>query len=92
VQVIGPPDDFQRQLRLELGCGPGDEFAGVTAVGPGQLDGGERLAQVPQQWLGSVAILGAGSGDQDGQQQAERIDGEVPLGPVDLLPVMPDPA
>jgi hypothetical protein len=51
VQVIGPADDFQRQLRLELARGPGDELSGVAAVGPGELDRGEGAADVPQQGL-----------------------------------------
>jgi hypothetical protein len=29
---------------------------------------------------------------QYGQQQADRVDGDVPLAAVDLLPVMPTPA
>ena len=57
VQVIGPSDDFQLQFRLEHAGGPGDEFPGVAAVGPGQPDGGEGAAQVPQQRPGSVAVL-----------------------------------
>src|SRR6185503_20023390 len=85
VQVIGPPDDFQCQLRLELARGPGDELAGVAAVGPGQLDRGEGPPQVPQQRPGGVAVLHRRGGDQHGEQQADRVDGEVPLGPVDLL-------
>ena len=85
VQVIGPLDDFQRQLRLELGLGPGDELAGVSAVGPGEPDRGECFPQVPQQRPGSVAVLDAGGGDQHGQQQPDGVDSDVPLAAVDLL-------
>ena len=45
VQVIGPPDDLHREL--ERGLGPGDQLAGVAAVGPGKADRGEGPAQVP---------------------------------------------
>jgi len=52
MQVIGAPDDGQGEL--ERGLGPGDQLAGVDAVGPGKPDLGERLAQVPQQRPGRV--------------------------------------
>src|SRR5438477_171774 len=57
MQVIGPLHDFDRQAKLALG--PGDELAGVSAVGPGELDARERLAQVPQQRPGPVTVLDA---------------------------------
>jgi hypothetical protein len=71
--------DFQRQLRLELAGGPGDELAGVAAVGPGQLDRREGPPQVPQQRPGGVAVLHGRGGDQRGEPQADRVDGEVPM-------------
>ena len=53
VQVIGSPDDLQRELRLELGRGPGDELSSVAAVGRagsrGGRDGAERLAGIVPQ-------------------------------------------
>jgi hypothetical protein len=92
VQVIRPFHDLQRQLRLELGLGPGDELAGVSAVGPGELDLGECLPQVPQQGPGTVAVLDPGCGDQHGQQQPDRVYGHVPLAAVDLLARVVAPA
>ena len=83
MQVIGALDDLEGEL--EAGFGPGDELAGVAAVGPGQLHRGEGAAQVPQQRPGGVAVLDAGGGDQHGQQQPDRVDGDVPLAAVDLL-------
>jgi hypothetical protein len=83
MQVIGPLHDLHCQAELVLG--PGDELAGVAAVSPGELDPGERLAQVPQQRPGAVAVLDACRGDQDGQQQPDRVHGDVPLAAVDLL-------
>jgi hypothetical protein len=47
VQVTGAEDDLEGEL--ERGLGPGDELAGVDAVGSGEPDRGERLPQVPQQ-------------------------------------------
>src|SRR6266487_4805740 len=55
VQVIGAFHDLQGQP--QPGLGPGDRLPGVAAVGPGELDGGERAAQVPQQRFRGVAVL-----------------------------------
>jgi hypothetical protein len=54
VQVIGSPDDLQRELRLELGRGPGDELSSVAAVGRAEItaadrDGAEGLAGIVPQ-------------------------------------------
>ena len=89
VQIIGPFHDLQGQA--QAGLGPGDQLPGVAAIGPGELDRGEGPPQVPQQRPGGVAVLDGRGGDQDGQQQAERIDGDVPLGSIDLLGVIPVP-
>ena len=43
------------------------ELAGVDAVGPGQPDRGERLAQVPQRRVCRVAVLRCRGGDKHGQ-------------------------
>jgi len=76
VQVTGAIDNLQGER--ERGLGPG-ELACLAAFGPGELDLGEGLAQVPQQGPGRVAVLHAGRGDQHGQQQAQDVDGDVPL-------------
>jgi hypothetical protein len=77
VQVIGTLHGLEGEL--ERGPGPGDELARVAAVGPGKPDLGKRLLHVPQQRPGGVAVLDAGGGDQDGQQQARDVNGDVPL-------------
>jgi hypothetical protein len=43
VQVTGPPDDFEGEL--ERFPGPGDELAGVAAVGPGEPDLGDAFSR-----------------------------------------------
>jgi hypothetical protein len=52
----------------------------------GEPDPGECLLQVLQQRFYRVSVLDAGCRDQDGQQQADGVDGDVPLAAVDLLP------
>ena len=44
--------------------------------------------QPGQQRLCAVAVEYRGGGDQHGQQQTERVDGDMPSGPVDLLPAV----
>ena len=55
VQVIVAADDLEGEL--ERGGGPGDQFPGADAVGPGQPDRGERLAQVPMSSCAACSSL-----------------------------------
>ena len=71
---------------------PAHQAPGVAAVGPDQGDRGEPLAQHRQQRAGPVTVLHAGRGDHHGQQQAQGVDREVPLPPVDLLAAIETPA
>ena len=41
---------------------------------------------VPEQEWGRHAIIKPGTGNENGQQQAQRIDQQMPLAPVNLLP------
>ena len=75
------------------GGGPGDQLAGgVSGVGPDQQDLRAGAVEVPQQRPGAVAVLDAGGGDHHGQQQPDRVHGDVPFAAVDLLRVVPAPA
>lgn len=58
----------------------------MAAVGPDQCDGGEPLPQQRQQWVGAVAVLDAGRGDEYREQQPESVDRDVPLPAVIYLP------
>ena len=87
MQVIGAPDDFQDHPKR--GGDPGDEFAGVAAVGPGEFHAGKRAPQVPQQRFGAVAVLGAGGGDHDRQQQPGGVNGDVAFAAVYFLALVP---
>ena len=62
VQVIGAFDDLQGAV--QRAGGPGDQLAGVAAVGPDQGDGAEPGGQAPQQRAGAAAVLDRG-GDHD---------------------------
>jgi len=60
-QVTGALDDLHPAV--ERVPGPGDELAGVAAVGPYQGDGAEVGGQPPQQRAGPVAVLHGCGGD-----------------------------
>jgi hypothetical protein len=57
--------------------------------GPGEADAAAGPVQVPQQRLGGVAVLHRCGGDDDGEQQAGGVDGDVAFAAVDLLGVVP---
>src|SRR5439155_27287586 len=75
-------DDLQGHLQAG---GPGGQGAGVSGIGPDQPDTPAGAVGVPQQWPGGVTVLGAGGGDQDFQQQAAGVDGDVAFAAVDLM-------
>ena len=58
---------------------------GVTAVADDALDEGEAPPGLTQQRLPAIAVLDVGGVDVHIQQQAERVDEDVPLSPKDLL-------
>lgn len=87
-------DDEAMQLGafhdLELPtAGPGDGGGHfrplVTAIGEDRLDEREQAAGPAQQQIGAVAILHVGRVDHDVQEQAERVDENVPFAARDLL-------
>jgi hypothetical protein len=59
-------DDLDRQGKDLLG--PDDQLAGVAGISPDQPDGRQVVTKAPQQPPATVAVLGAGRGDQDLQQ------------------------
>lgn len=63
-----------------------DELAGVGGVGPdlGDLRLGE--AQAPEKFASGVPVGHVGGCHRDHHGQAERVDGDVSLASVDLLP------
>jgi hypothetical protein len=76
-------DDLDRDCQ-DLG-GPGDQFAGVAGIGPDQPDGWQVAAEAPPQPPAAIAVLGAGRGDQDLQQQPTGVHRQVAVAAVDLL-------
>src|SRR5579871_3964915 len=70
---------------LELLPDPEDQLAGVTAIGPNELNRAIGLKKRCQQALSRIPILDVGAGDHYDQHQAQRVDDQVTLGTVDLL-------
>jgi hypothetical protein len=81
VQVVRPPDDLDGHLQPPRR--PGQQLAGVAAVGP--ADAAAGAFEVPEQRPGGVAVLDRSGGDQDLQQQAGGADGDVPFAAVTSL-------
>jgi len=81
--VVAAFDDLQ--IPAEFAACRLDELPGVAAIG---LDFFQtRLASCGSEHeLRSIAILHAGCGDRNGDQQAERVDQGVSLAAFDLLP------
>ena len=81
---LGPFDDLQLP-----GAGLGDDGRHlrslVCGVGEDALDEGEQATGSTQQQISAVAILHRGRMDHDVQEQAKRIDENVPLATRDLL-------
>jgi hypothetical protein len=89
VQGIGPFDDLDGQV--QPGGRPREQLPGVAAVGPGPADAAAGAREVEQQRPGGVAVLDRCGRDQDFQQQAGGVDGDVAFAAVDLLGVVPAP-
>ena len=78
-------DDLQGP-GADLGDGSGQRRSLVAGVGEDALDEGEEAARAPiEDEPRAIAILHIGRMDDDGQQEAERVDEDVPLAARDLL-------
>jgi hypothetical protein len=81
---VGALDDLERPV-----AGRGDEARGlrplIAGVGEDALDERESLARPAQKGADAVAVLDLGGVDLDAQQEAERVDENVPLAAGDLL-------
>ena len=68
------------------GDGGGERCALVAGIGEDTLDEGEESARAPiEDEPRTIAILHVGGVDDDVQQEAERVDEDVPLAARDLL-------
>ena len=83
--LAGPADDFQAPTP-----GPGDGARGrstlVGTIGEDHLHEREQPASGAQQRDGAVTVLDVGGMDRGVQQEAERVDQDVPLLAGDLFP------
>lgn len=59
--------------------------SGVSAVSEDTLDEREQSSRLAQQMEGAVAVLNIGRMNDDVQQEAQRVDQDVPLATFDLL-------
>lgn len=72
--------------RASLCSRRGDLRAPIAGIGEDTLDEGEQAARTAiEDQAGAIAILDVGRMDDNVQQEAERVDEDVPLAPFDLL-------
>jgi hypothetical protein len=82
---FGALDDFERP-GAGFGDGRGQGSALVAGVGEDALDEGEEVSRAAvEDEPGAVAVLDVGRMDDDVQQEAERVDEDVPFAARDLL-------
>ena len=81
--IIATFDDLQNPVS-ERSC-PFDQFAGIAAVRPDQLQASIPPTKLAQHQLGAVAILNVAGMNNDSQNQSHRVNDNMPLATVDLL-------
>jgi hypothetical protein len=75
-------------LQLPSACAPDDHshfYSRVSAISKDALDKWEQPPRPVQQVEGTVAVLNISGMNDDVQQQAQRVDQDVPLATFDLL-------
>ena len=87
----GPLDDPTLRQRHEAMLVAATNDLQAPGAGPRHggghqsLDEGEQATGLRQHGLGAIAVLDVGRVDDDAQQQAERVDEDVPFAPEHLL-------
>jgi len=76
---------YNLQHPTAYGLRPFDEFTRIPSVCPNELQSRVLPTEFAKHELGTVAILNVGSMDDHGQDQAQGIDDQVPLAPLDFL-------
>jgi hypothetical protein len=64
---------------------PRDQLAGIGLIGPDHPQTRELVPEECQHGFGTVTILHTRRGNDDGQDQSERVDEEMPLAAFDLF-------
>jgi hypothetical protein len=64
---------------------PVHEASGIPAVGEDEFQSPESSSQALHQQLAAIAVLDVGGVHDQGQDQAQRVDQQMPLAPLDFL-------
>jgi len=81
---LGALDDLEGP-RTGVGGGLGGPRPLIAGVGEDPLDEREGATRLAQNLVHAIAILDVGGVDDDTQEEAERVDEDVPLAPRNLL-------
>jgi hypothetical protein len=71
---------------------PGYQLAGLGLIGPDHAQARKFVPEDRKDGLRTVTVLHPGRGDDDGQEQPERVDEEMALAPLDLFVGIKAPA
>jgi hypothetical protein len=86
VRLIRAFDDLQlNAASVAQSSDPREKLAGVASIGPDTAQAQERVREHAKQQLRAIAILDIGGVNDDGDQQPERVDEQVPLASTDFL-------
>jgi len=84
--IIGSSDDFKiNPLVAAQSSDPLDQFSTIARIGPNLAKSGETMSQWRQEQFSSITVLNSGRVDHDQQDQADRVDQDMPFAPKDLL-------
>ena len=64
---------------------PVDKLAGITAIGPDDLQAPPSRTQLPDQQLAAVTVLDVGRVNDQREDQAERVNDDMALAPLGFL-------
>ena len=81
---LGALDDLKGP-RTGVGGGLGGPRPLIAGIGEDAFDEREGATCLAQNLVHAIAILDVGGMDDDAQEEAERVDEDVPLAPRDLL-------
>src|SRR5215510_4830247 len=78
--IIGSSDNFNiHPLMAAQSADPLDQFSTIARIGPNLVESGEAMSQWRQEQFSPITVLNSGRVDHDQQNQADRVDQDIPF-------------